>query len=74
MIQGRELAKSICAHATDRLVVHAVAGGHRAHCLRCGAIGPVCRGRANARRAVPTGQSLWAGPTDDAPAHHGTRR
>ena len=74
MIRGRDLAKSICGHAADRLVVHAVAGGHRAHCLRCGAIGPVRRDRAAARKAMPTGRGFWERPAGDAPATGGARR
>ena len=62
MTQGRDLAKSICGHAADRLVVHAVEGGHRAHCLRCGAIGPVRRDRTTARRSIPTGINPWVRP------------
>jgi hypothetical protein len=31
----------LCGHGTRRVMVHAVEGGHRAHCLRCGALGKV---------------------------------
>lgn len=68
MIRGHDLAKSICGHSTDRLVVHAVEGGHRAHCLCCGTIGPVRRDRAAARGAIPPGPGLWMRPPGDIPA------
>lgn len=71
MIQGHDLAKNICGHSTDRLVVHAVEGGYKAHCLCCGAIGPVRHDRATAREAIPTGRSLWMRPPGNVAAGRG---
>lgn len=46
--------RSICSHA-GRPVVHPVAGGHRAHCLKCGLVGPVRESRDEARWAISRG-------------------
>jgi hypothetical protein len=43
--------EDVCRHHAP-VVVNAVEGGHRAHCLRCGAIGPVRERREAAWRAI----------------------
>ena len=51
-----EKGKRLCRHAS--VAVHAVEGGYRAHCLRCGALSPVRKERESALRAVlnPAGE------------------
>lgn len=52
--------RSICTHA-GRSVVHPVEGGHRAHCLKCGLVGPLCESREDARWAIlPSGPEKTA--------------
>lgn len=52
----RRLRKDLCAHAARRVVVHAVSDGHRAHCLRCGTLGPVRERPEVALRAIVAGR------------------
>jgi hypothetical protein len=42
--------RSVCPH--DRHVVHPVVGGYRAHCLRCGQVGTLCKSRVEARTTI----------------------
>jgi hypothetical protein len=43
--------RSLCTH-TSHSVVHPVDGGHRAHCLKCGMVGPLRKDRKEARWAI----------------------
>ncbi len=45
------LMKAICRHTTG-VIVHAVEGGYRSHCLTCGKVGPVCKSPRATREAL----------------------
>lgn len=66
----RQMKKDLCAHAARRVVVHAVTDGHRAHCLRCGTLGPVRARPEVALRAIAAGREKrpgdgWPGPAEE---------
>ncbi len=64
MGRPRTLLRSACEHASP-IVVNAVeGGGHRAHCLACGMVGPVRETTEAARRAISSHEehaTAWAG-------------
>ena len=52
MRRSRILHRSKCKHVSPVMVNAVEGGGHRAHCLRCGAIGPVRETTDAARQAI----------------------
>ncbi len=60
MGSSRILVRSTCKHASPVVVNAVEGGGHRAHCLACGMVGPVRETTEAARRAISSGE----GPAD----------
>jgi hypothetical protein len=58
--RSRVPVRSACKHASPVVVNAVEGGGHRAHCLACGMVGPVRETIEAARRAISSGD----GPAD----------
>jgi hypothetical protein len=64
---ARTLLRSACKHISPVVVNAVEGGGHRAHCLVCGMVGPVRETTEAARWAISSREghaTAWAG--DDA--------
>ena len=60
MGSSRILVRSACKHASPVVVNAVEGGGHRAHCLACGMVGPVRETTEAAWQAISSGE----GPAD----------
>ncbi len=58
--RSRLLVRSACKHVSPVVVNAVEGGGHRAHCLACGMVGPVRETIEAALRAISSGE----GPAD----------
>lgn len=64
MRRSRIFDRSKCKHVSPVMVNAVEGGGRRAHCLRCGAIGPVRETTDAARQAISSREGhadLWVG-------------